>query len=189
MDLQKLSRAISYALRHEPWIYELELDEEGWTSLDALLISLRSSEAAWQQVGRADIERMIAMSPKQRHEIDAHGRIRARYGHSIPGKLQRKPSTPPPLLFHGTAPSALEGILSLGLLPMGRQYVHLSVDRDTAREVGQRKARAPTLLQVDASAASAAGVVFYAGNEKVWLADTVPAQFVRDLGAIFVSKD
>lgn len=31
-DLPKLSRAVSHALRHEPWLYELELDGEGWTT-------------------------------------------------------------------------------------------------------------------------------------------------------------
>lgn len=40
-DLPKLSRAVSHALRHEPWLYELELDGEGWTSVDDLLQALR----------------------------------------------------------------------------------------------------------------------------------------------------
>ena len=30
MDYTKLSKEISYALRHAPWEYELELDEEGF---------------------------------------------------------------------------------------------------------------------------------------------------------------
>lgn len=29
MDYVKLSKAMSYALRHAPWEYELELDEHG----------------------------------------------------------------------------------------------------------------------------------------------------------------
>ena len=29
MDCTKLSKEISYALRHAPWEYELELDENG----------------------------------------------------------------------------------------------------------------------------------------------------------------
>lgn len=32
-----LSRVVSHALRHEPWLYELELDARGWTSMDALV--------------------------------------------------------------------------------------------------------------------------------------------------------
>jgi len=37
----ELSRIVSHALRHEPWVYELELDEEGWVQMDALQIGER----------------------------------------------------------------------------------------------------------------------------------------------------
>lgn len=57
-----------------------------------------------------------------------------------------------------------------GLPPMRRQYVHLSIDRATARAVGRRKARA--------AVAPRAGIAFYAGNDKVRLADRVPPQFI-----------
>ena len=30
MNYEKLSKEVSYALRHAPWEYELEMDEEGW---------------------------------------------------------------------------------------------------------------------------------------------------------------
>lgn len=35
--LTELSREISYVLRHAPWEYELEMDEEGWISIEQLL--------------------------------------------------------------------------------------------------------------------------------------------------------
>ena len=36
-DLTALNRTMSHALRHEPWLYELKLDSEGWTPVEALL--------------------------------------------------------------------------------------------------------------------------------------------------------
>ncbi|NTW40943.1 MAG: RNA 2'-phosphotransferase, partial [Cellulomonadaceae bacterium] len=36
-----LSRVVSHALRHEPWLYELELDEAGWVSVQSLVEALR----------------------------------------------------------------------------------------------------------------------------------------------------
>jgi putative RNA 2'-phosphotransferase len=69
-------------------------------------------------------------------------------------------------------------IKSSGLLPMGRQYVHLSVDEATAFDVGRRKARKPTILRVSAGKARNTGIHFYEGNEKVWLADFVPPDFI-----------
>ncbi len=87
---EELSKAISHALRHEPWLYELELDDEGWADLDILLAALRERGDEWQEVSRDDVEQMIALSAKHRHEIE-EDRIRALYGHSLPGKLRRAP--------------------------------------------------------------------------------------------------
>ena len=56
--------------------------------------------------------------------------------------------------------------------------MHLSVDRETAHAVGRRKSRTPVILRIDAAAAGNAGVVFYAGNDKGWLADRIPPEFV-----------
>lgn len=177
-DLNNLSRAVSHALRHEPWLYELELDEEGWADVGTLLTALRQESSEWVDLGQSDLAEMIRVSSKQRHEL-VQGRIRALYGHSLPGKLSRTPATPPVQLFHGTARASVASIRELGLLPMGRQYVHLSTDRETAIAVGERKAPEPVILLVKAQDAWKAGVSFYAGNEKVWLADQVPAQFIE----------
>ncbi|HTN75277.1 MAG TPA: RNA 2'-phosphotransferase [Pirellulaceae bacterium] len=177
INLTDLSRTLSHALRHEPWLYELELDDDGWASLDDVLTALRSERPQWQHVTAADLERMIAQSEKQRHEIQPT-RIRAIYGHSLPGKLQRVSAVPPDVLYHGTAPEIVPAIRASGLLPMSRQFVHLSADEATAVQVGKRKSKQPVILRITALDAHLAGVPFYAGNDQVWLADHVPAQFI-----------
>lgn len=168
---------MSHALRHQPWVYELEMDEEGWVSLKAVLSSLRRLGPDWAELDRSDIELMIERSSKRRHELTGE-RIRALYGHSVPGRLVKVPGEPPARLFHGTAPSAWAAIEDDGLRPMGRQFVHLSVDIATAEQVGLRKSPHPVILTVDAQAAYRAGVRFWIGNEAVWLVETVPAEFV-----------
>jgi len=176
-----LSRAVSHALRHEPWLYELELDDEGWAPIEQLLAALREKGGAWKAVDRADLDRMLTAVTKHRHEIDGE-RIRALYGHSLPGRVQKHAAVPPARLFHGTAPATWTMIEVDGLSPMGRQFVHLSVDRETAEAVGLRKSARPVVLAVDAAAASAAGVAFYAGNDLVWLADGIPSRFIDVAG-------
>jgi len=131
-----------------------------------------------RDLSQAELQRAIESSTKRRHEIIG-GRIRALYGHSVPNKLRREPAAPPIILFHGTSPEAARKIARDGLKPMSRQYVHLSVDGITAREVGRRKSMTPVLLEVEAGAAHESGVVFYVGNDKVWLAELVPGRFVR----------
>jgi putative RNA 2'-phosphotransferase len=160
---------MSHALRHEPWLYELELDEEGWTPVADLLAALG--------VSRERLEDVVRDSPKQRFEL-AGDRIRARYGHSVPGRIVRVPGVPPELLYHGTAASAADRISREGLRPMRRQYVHLSVTRELAESVGRRKSEQVRVLTVDTVAARTAGVEFMRGNELVWLATNVPAEFV-----------
>lgn len=174
-----LSKAISRALRHEPWLYELELDEEDWATIGAVVEALTNRGGRWAGVSRKMIEEMVTSSERKRHEI-AGDRIRAIYGHSLPGKLKREPASPPEHLYHGTSRKALVVIRGKGLQPMGRQYVHLSVDEETAIEVGRRKTWKPVLLVVQARRAHEAGVGFYLGNENVWLADEVPAEFLSE---------
>src|SRR5204863_122626 len=82
----------------------------------AVLAALRQETPAWRDLTERDLAEMIGGSSKQRHEM-AGGRIRALYGHSLPGKLRRMPATPPAELFHGTAPETVQKIRKSGLLP------------------------------------------------------------------------
>ncbi len=61
---------------------------------------------------------------------------------------------------------------------MGRNYVHLSVDWETASSVGKRKDSKPTILKIDAKGAFKSGVRFYQGNENVWLVDNIEPRFI-----------
>jgi putative RNA 2'-phosphotransferase len=180
IDLRDVSRATSHALRHEPWLYELELDDGGWVPTEALLGALRAERPGWATLSEADLAQMIAQSDKKRHELK-DGRIRALYGHSTPQKLLKEPAVPPAILYHGTSPEAAVHITRDGLRPMGRQYVHLSVDTATAEQVGCRKAKAPIILVVNAGTAHASGIAFYRGNDLVWLCDIVPPAFIGTL--------
>ncbi|HDR8094026.1 MULTISPECIES: RNA 2'-phosphotransferase [Bacillus cereus group] len=171
-----LSKEVSYALRHAPWEYELELDENGWVSVEQLLQALHQS-IEWRDVKIEDLKIMIEKSEKKRHELKEN-KIRALYGHSIPMKIVKEEGVPPKFLYHGTSPRFLNSIESNGLSPMSRQYVHLSEDIITAELVGKRKDKHPIILEVNTEKAREEGVKFYLGNEKVWLADEIPSEFI-----------
>ncbi len=173
----RLSKTIAHALRHAPWVYGLVPDEEGWVSSEALLQALRR-RPEWQDIGEADLHEMLARADKQRFEWRA-GRIRALYGHSLPGRISRPVARPPAVLFHGTSPAAVRRIVQEGLRPMGRQYVHLAVTRVLAWQVGRRKAPIPVILRVQAGEAYRQGVRFYRGSREVWLADAIPPAFIE----------
>ncbi len=174
--LAAISKEISYALRHRPDEYGLELDEHGFVSVNELLSALNAKNPT-RNVSPADLERIVTESDKKRHQIIS-GRIRAVYGHSTKNRIEAERAKPPATLYHGTARAAVEKILVEGIKPMGRQHAHLSADAETALAVGARHDSKPALLKVDAAVAHAAGVVFYRGSNKVWLADHVPAEFI-----------
>ena len=179
MNYEKLSKEVSYALRHAPWEYELEMDEEGWVSIEQLLTAL-NTEGRFGYITQNDLAVMIDKSDKKRHEINA-GKIRALYGHSTPMHIVKEEKIPPDKLYHGTARRFIESIKNNGLLPMSRQYVHLSADIDTARKVGLRRDNSPCILEIDSKRAYENGVKFYHGNEKVCLADKIPSGYIKEL--------
>ena len=197
-DLAKLSHILSYALRHNPLKYNLVLDKEGWTSISELLIALslhpghhhQRSNKWLRHIEKQNLEEMIARSDKARFEIK-DDRIRALYGHSsspIPfSKIQKIASKPPDILYHGTSPSAAKNIMSEGLRPMNRQYVHLSTDMHTALQVGKRKTiskkeeeQQPVIIAISAIEAYNTGAYhFYQASDSVWLSDYIHPNFME----------
>lgn len=180
MDYIKLSKEVSYALRHAPWEYELELDENGFVPIEQLLNSLNSLNEYGREIKKEDLEYIIDNSDKKRHEI-VGDKIRALYGHSVPIKIEKTIATPPDVLYHGTAKRFLDSIMKEGLLPMNRQYVHLSADTDMATVVGKRRDVNPIILEINAKAAENDGIKFYIGNDKVWLCDKMPSKYIKIL--------
>jgi putative RNA 2'-phosphotransferase len=64
---------------------------------------------------------------------------------------------------------------------MSRDYVHLSVDVDTAKMVGMRHAKRQNelvILAIDCKKMLADGYNFYVAENGVWLADYVPAKYL-----------
>jgi putative RNA 2'-phosphotransferase len=177
MNSERLSKQIAYILRHAPWEYELELDEEGWVPLEQLLEGLRGEH--WlADVKRGDIEEMIAHSAKARFEIEGD-QIRAYYGHSLPGKLRKERADPPEQLYHGTVRRFLDSIMTGGLRPMSRQYVHLSSTTDMAGVVARRRGSDIVILRIRARDAAAHDVPFYRESNGVWLADFVAPEWIE----------
>jgi len=181
MNLEAISKEISYALRHNPQQYDLTLDEQGWVSVVALISAL-NRHGRFKSLSISGIEKMILVSEKKRHEIQ-NGKIRALYGHSTIEKIEKEPLKPPDVLYHGTTHKYVDSIFVIGLISKNRQYVHLSGDVNTAITVGKRKDDNPIILIIYAKQAWDDGVSFYLGNENIWLADGVPSKYIGILSS------
>ncbi len=172
----KLSKEISYALRHAPQEYGLTIDKNGWVEIGQLLDALRCDKK-WNGLNAEDCENMIRKSDKRRHEI-RNGKIRALYGHSLRRKMVKDPLQPPDVLYHGTSMKFLKSIMKTGLIPKRRQYVHLSIDIGTAMQVGRRRDKDCVVLRIDAKKAYNDDIRFYQGSGEVWLADSIKPEYI-----------
>lgn len=179
-SLKFISKKMSYALRHNPDKYGIKLDEYGYTDLNHFIDAMNRVHHFEPALTREKIEEVISNSSKQRFEI-RNGKICALYGHSIPGIIKHREAIPPAVLYHGTAHRFMPSIEKLGLLPMQRQFVHLSTDIPMAKEVGSRHDNNPVILKIDTVAARKAGIKFYVGNDEVWLCDELPAKFFTQI--------
>jgi len=175
-NLTKISQIISHALRHEPWKYGIELDDNGWVAIEKLAKAIEETNPDIQ-INQQIIQDVLDTSDKKRFELK-EGKIRAFYGHSIPHKIEYPEAKPPTILYHGTGSKYLEKILKEGMQAMSRQYVHLTEDLNIAKIVGKRKDGNLVILTINSSNAYKNGIKFYNPSENIWLADEIPSQFI-----------
>jgi putative RNA 2'-phosphotransferase len=174
-DTVQLSKFLSLILRHQPGKVGIALDEAGWVDVEELLAAMGRHGRV---VSREQLLHVVETSDKKRFALSEDGRrIRASQGHSVEVELGYQPATPPDVLFHGTVERFLDSIRAEGLVKGKRHHVHLSVDEETARRVGDRRGMA-VILRVDAAAMVRAGRVFYVSANGVWLTEDVPAEFI-----------
>lgn len=177
VNYTSLSKAMSKALRHRPERIGITLAPDGSVEVAELLHAL-NARGGWPRVlTESDILQVVEHGTKQRFAVE-NGRIRARYGHSVSLQITYERAEPPALLYHGTTAHRAEAILQEGLLPMGRQTVHLSTDVETALQVGSRHGRDVVILHVDAARAWSCGILFFRGNDSTWLAEAIPPEYI-----------
>ncbi len=174
----KISKYLSYHLRHRPDMLGLELAPGGWVEVEKLL---EASQKRKFPITLSELRYVVEHNDKQRFSFDATNTlIRANQGHSVKVDLQLKPTIPPEILYHGTYLGAVESIRKQGLQKMSRHHVHLSSNWKTAKEVGARRGKA-LVFEVDTKAMHQAGFIFYRSDNGVWLVDSVPIEYLKQI--------
>jgi putative RNA 2'-phosphotransferase len=173
----RISRLLSFGLRHQPAALGLSLDAQGWTDVSGLLDALR---AGGEEVSREELAEIVRRSDKQRFALSGDGqRIRANQGHSIDVDLGLEPREPPQRLYHGTVSRFVDAIRRDGLVRGARTHVHLSADVATAEQVASRRAGARVVIVVRAAEMHADGVLFFRSENGVWLTAHVPPRYLE----------
>lgn len=171
----KLSVFISLVLRHKPEAAGICLDEHGWADVDELLKGINDTG---RTIDMDILEEIVRTDNKQRYSFNEDKTlIRANQGHSIPVDVELEEKKPPQYLFHGTAERFLDAIMTEGLKPMSRLYVHLSKDKETAVKVGKRHGK-PVVLKIRAEEMYNDGSKFYLSANGVWLTKAVDRKYI-----------
>lgn len=169
---RKISKFLSFILRHNPQSIKLKLDAQGWADIGELIANSKEIKLT-----RELIEEVVQENDKQRFSIDGD-RIRANQGHSISIDLALEAVKPPKILYHGTATRFLDSIMQEGLTKQSRQHVHLSKDIETAKIVGQRHGKV-VILEINSEKMFHEGYAFYLSENGVWLTDRVVTQYLK----------
>lgn len=170
-EKERISRLLAYLLRHDQTI---ERSKEGFVPIEVALSKIRR-KFPW--IEENHLREILDGDEKGRFEISGKN-IRARYGHSVPVELDL-PEAEVEILYHGTGEGNLNRIAVEGLLPMGRQMVHLSSTPSQAAEVARRHSRSPVVLEVDVAKAKRLGIRVCKASENVYLADRIPPECIR----------
>lgn len=167
-NLVKKGKHLSFLLRHDT---EYQFDKHGYREVNDLINN--------HGYTKAELIEIVETNDKQRYEFnDNKTKIRARQGHSINVDVELKETTPPDVLYHGTATRFLDSIMKTGINKMSRNYVQLSTDIDTATTVGSRHGT-PIILKVDSRKMSDDGIKFYLSNNNVWLTEYVDTKYIE----------
>ncbi|MDE6911187.1 MAG: RNA 2'-phosphotransferase [Lachnospiraceae bacterium] len=178
MKKDSMSKFISLILRHHPEAAYIELDEHGWADVDKLIKGIKRTG---KQMNMELLEEIVRTDNKQRYSFNEDKtRIRANQGHSISVDVGLKEQEPPVFLYHGTAVGFYQRIQEQGLKPMGRLYVHLSKDAETAVNVGKRHGK-PIVLKIHSGDMYRDGQTFYLSENGVWLTKNVAPKYFEQI--------
>ncbi len=156
-DYIKFGIQLSYLLRHNKDYNDIT-SEDRYIPVSTILKDMRLSFN--------ELKKVVDLNDKKRFEFNSnYSLIRAKYGHSTKqsnstiGELVNIPEEGL-ILYHGTTKDAfVDHILTEGLRPMRREYVHLTSDKKEAYKNAARfKNKKPVILEVKLSKGD---VVYY----------------------------
>ncbi len=171
----KLSKFLSLVLRHKPETIGVSLSEKGWVDTKTLIQKMNEYG---KQIDFETLSIIVETNNKKRFGFNENkSKIRANQGHSLNIDLGYTQKTPPDILYHGTARRNTDNIFKIGLEKRNRHHVHLSKGIETAFKVGQRHGK-PVVLKVLAKEMHKDGFKFFESENKVWLTNSVPANYL-----------
>ncbi|KAI8388065.1 phosphotransferase KptA/Tpt1 [Radiomyces spectabilis] len=181
----RLSKTLSYILRHGAVKEKLNMRSDGYVALNELLARPKLKGVTQEQV-----EHVVKTNDKQRFHLkceDDQWWIRANQGHSLKVKDMDLELLTDPLetCIHGTKLVHWNAIKNEGLHKMGRNHIHFSIGLPAdASVISGMRSNSEVFIYIDMAKAMADGIKFYRSSNKVILTEGVdgtlqPTYFAR----------
>lgn len=171
-----LTLLMSYILGNRPDEFGLVPEKEGYIAIKEFLKSI-NEESDMAYVRESHLREVLLNDRDGLFEIDGK-RIRCTQRNFCPINKEKGLAPTPKILFKGVKRKAYPYILTSGLLPGASEYIVMSTDRDLAIRMARRSDQKPVILEIRAGAAIENGITFYPFGESIYLADSVPVQFI-----------
>ena len=171
-----LSRLLNYILGNRPDEFGLVPEKEGYIAIKEFLKAI-NEEPNMAYVRESHLREVLLNDRDGLFEIDGK-RIRSTQRNFCPVNKEKDLTPPPKILFKGVKRKAYPYILNSGLLPGANEYVVMTTDRDLAIRIARRSDQEPVILEIRAGAAIENGITFYPFGESIYMADSVPVQFI-----------
>jgi len=171
-----LSRLMSYLLGNRPDEFGLVPDREGYITIKEFLKAI-NEESNMAYVRESHVREVLLYDRDSTFEIDGK-KIRSTKRNFCPVKKDEDLAPLPKILFKGVKRKAYPSILKSGLLPGSKEHVVMTKDRDLAIRIARRLDPKPIILEISAGSAIENGIALYHFGGSLYLADTVPVQFI-----------
>lgn len=184
----RISKSLSYLLRHGAVKEGLTIDESGYVTLDQLL---NHNRLKTNKVTLDDIQRVVTNNNKQRFSLvqDSQNRfhICANQGHSLQVnddnlvEIQARDELPK-AIFHGTYSRNMDSIHKQGLKAMTRNHIHLTDNFNYIRP------SCNVVIYIDIDKCLGLGVKFYKSKNNVYLTRGIEGTLLEEYFARVMTR-
>jgi putative RNA 2'-phosphotransferase len=173
-NVEDFTRLLDYVLGRRPDEFGLIPDKDGFVPVKELLQAIHE-EAAWRHIRRSHVNEALMGAGRDLFQLEGR-RIRAV---KRLWRMEEKAaaSSVPKLLFTPVRRRAHAVALEKGLRSPKDRYLPLSLHREMAHRIGQRRDPDPVLIEVMAFAALTEGVPILSLGD-LFLSSHVPARFL-----------
>jgi putative RNA 2'-phosphotransferase len=171
-----LTLLMSYISGNRPDEFGLVPDKEGYIAIKEFLKTI-NEEPGMAYVRESHLREVLLNDRDGIFEIDEK-KIRSTKRNFCMVNKEEYLTPSPKILFKGVKRKAYPYILKAGLSPGSKEHIVMTTDRDLAVRIARRLDQEPVILEIRAKAAIENGITFYPFGESIYLADSVPVQFI-----------